>query len=101
VVAYSANQVRVHASSSGTALLLVTDTYYPGWRAFVDGHEQPLVRGDLLFRVVPIGPGEHEVELRFEPTSVRLGLAISCVALASVLGVLLLAGRPRVRGRTT
>jgi hypothetical protein len=98
---YSSNLVRVHTSSDSDGLLVVTDTYYPGWRAFVDGVEQPLVRGDLLFRVVPIAAGEHEVELRFEPISVRLGLALSLAALTLAVGVLVLAGRARARGRTT
>jgi Bacterial membrane protein YfhO len=98
---YSSNLVRLHTSSDSNALLVVTDTYYPGWHAFVDGVEQPLVRGDLLFRVVPVAAGEHEVELRFEPCSVRLGLAISLAALALAVAVVVLAGRARARGRTT
>jgi uncharacterized membrane protein YfhO len=101
VTDYAADAVRVHTSSPSAALLVVTDTYYPGWRAFVDGVEQPLVRGDLLFRVVPVGAGEHVVELRFEPTSVRVGLVISLVSLALAAGALALAGRSMLRRRTT
>ncbi len=101
VVDYAADAVRVRTSSPSAVLLVVTDTYYPGWRAFVDGVEQPLVRGDLLFRVVPVGPGEHVVDLRFEPLSIRVGLLISVVSLALAAGVLASAGRSMLRRRTT
>lgn len=98
---YTANEVRVHASTTGEALLVLSDTYYPGWRAFVDGHEQPLLRGDLLFRVVPLPAGEHEVEFRFEPSSVRIGLLISALSLAIAAAVLVMAGMLPKTSRTT
>jgi uncharacterized membrane protein YfhO len=81
--------------------LVLSDTYYPGWRALVDGREQPLVRGDLLFRVVPVPAGQHEVVFRFEPTSIRVGLAITVVALLVAAAGLALASRAHARRRTT
>src|SRR6266498_1391278 len=94
-------EVRVATTSLTPALLVLSDTYYPGWRAFVDGGEQPLVRGDLLFRVVPVPAGQHQVIFRFEPTSIRLGLAISLAALLCAIGVLVAASRAQARSRTT
>jgi uncharacterized membrane protein YfhO len=100
VESYGANAVRVATDSPTAALLVLSDTYYPGWRAFVDGHEQPLVRGDLLFRVVPVPAGAHEVVFQFEPTSIRVGLAITVVALAIAAAALAVAGRAHARRRT-
>ncbi|HZU75518.1 MAG TPA: YfhO family protein, partial [Dehalococcoidia bacterium] len=79
-------------STNGPALLVLTDTYYPGWQAFVDGQPAPLLRGDVLFRVVPVPAGEHEVEFRFEPQSLRLGLLITACAAVLALGALVAAG---------
>ncbi len=101
VVGYGANEVRVSTSTPDAALLVLSDTYYPGWRAFVDGQERPLVRGDLLFRVVPVPAGQHEVVFRFEPTSIRLGLGVTVVALLCALGLLVAASRAQSRRRTT
>ncbi len=101
IEAYADNEVRVATTSLTPALLVLSDTYYPGWRAFVDGGEQPLVRGDLLFRVVPVPAGQHQVIFRFEPTSIRLGLAISLAALLCAIGVLVAASRAQARSRTT
>jgi uncharacterized membrane protein YfhO len=91
----------MHTSTDGDAWLVLSDTYYPGWKAFVDGQQTPLLRGDVLFRAVPIPAGEHDVQLHFEPASVKVGLAISLVVLGSLLGCLgISSGRGRPR-RTT
>jgi hypothetical protein len=102
VTGYAADAVQIHTSASAAAWLVLSDTYYPGWVAFVDGQPAPVLRGDVLFRVVAIPGGEHDVEFRFEPASVRLGLGISLVALVALAGgLLLVAGRRRPPGRTT
>ena len=69
---------------SADAWLVLSDTYYPGWVATVDGQPAAVLRGDVLFRVVPVPAGEHDVEFRFEPASVKLGLLISLAALVLV-----------------
>src|SRR5919199_5938037 len=81
VTQYTADSVRIHTTASADAWLVLSDTYYPGWVASVDGQPTTVLRGDVLFRVVPVPAGEHEVQFRFEPGSVRLGLAISLVSL--------------------
>ena len=78
---YQPERVLLHAELEQPAVLILTDAYYPGWRAKVDGKDTPLFRADYLFRGLMLDPGEHEVELTYEPLSFRLGLAISLVSL--------------------
>jgi hypothetical protein len=80
-VSYGYERVRLAAYARGPAMLVLTDTYYPGWRATVDGRSAPLERVDYLFRGVPLAAGRHTVEFRYEPTSWRVGLAVSAAAL--------------------
>ena len=104
VTNYAANGVQVHTSASGDAWLVLSDTYYPGWTAAVDGQPTSVLRGDVLFRVVPIPAGEHDVEFRFEPTSVKLGLLISLLSVVAVGLVwpgLVISGRSGAPKRTT
>jgi uncharacterized membrane protein YfhO len=87
--------VRVAASVRRDGLLVLGDNFYPGWRAFVDGREQPVVRGDMLFRTVPLPAGQHTVEFRFEPRSIELGLLVSLASLVLVMGLVIAGWRAR------
>jgi hypothetical protein len=101
VTAYAADEVRVHTATDGEAWLVLSDTYYPGWTARVDGQPTRVLRGDLLFRVVAVPAGEHEVDFRFEPGSVRVGLLLSGLCLALLIAALGIAGTRRAPSRTT
>ena len=68
---------------------MLNDTNYPGWRAYVDGRPTPIVAADYLFRGVVIPAGNSVVEFSYEPTSLRIGFAISLAA-AIILGVLVM-----------
>lgn len=101
ITGYSAQQVEVRATASADAWLLLSDTFYPGWSATLDGQPTPVLRGDVLFRVVRIPAGTHTVVFTFTPTSTRAGLAISVAALLVVLvsGVVLMMMRRQRQDR--
>lgn len=81
IVALTASRVEIDVTAAQPGLLTVTDTYYPGWRASVDGKEAPVVRANVLFRGVPVPAGAHHVILSYDPLSVKAGFALSAVAL--------------------
>lgn len=77
--AWGQTNLRVTAPSGG--YLVVSDVAYPGWHATVDGADQAIWRADYLIQAIQIPPGEHTVDLRYEPDSVRLGLILSLITL--------------------
>ena len=81
-------------------LLVVSEMYYPGWRAYVDGVETPMFRTNYLFRGVVVPSGYHVVRFAYLPTSVLAGAAVSALALI-VAGVLLYRSRPPAAGGAT
>lgn len=58
-------------------LLVISEQAYPGWRAWLDGHEVPLVRADVILQALVVPAGRHRVEIRFDPLSVKIGLAMT------------------------
>jgi len=84
---YGADRVTISAESERGGYLVLTDAWFPGWTANVDGRETRVERADHAFRAVKLAPGRHEVEFRYAPMSVRLGLALSALA-AIVTGAL-------------
>jgi len=96
VVEYGSERVVARATADQPSYLFLADTYYPGWRAFVDGAERPVYRADYLFRAVPLPAGEHTVEFIFDPLSLKAGAALSALSLVAVVVGLAatLIGRP-------
>ncbi|MCP5042198.1 MAG: YfhO family protein [bacterium] len=72
------------------AVLVVTDSWYPGWQATVDGESAPLFRVNGMFRGVSVPAGTRRVEMRFVPPALRVGALISG---AAVVVTLLILGR--------
>lgn len=74
----------VEARQAGRLVLL--DTFYPGWKATVDGRDAEIEAANVAFRAVAVGPGRHEVRFEYRPGSVRTGAIISLAALVLLLG---------------
>ena len=67
---YGRNDVDLTVETDRNAVVVLHDIHYPGWEAYVDGERRPILRTNLLFRGVEVGPGRHKVEFRFRPLSV-------------------------------
>ncbi len=83
------------------ALVVVTDLYYPGWEARLDGAPVPILRADTLFRGIAVPPGEHRIELRYRPGSFRRGCALAGAAALGIAAAVLAPGRRRASTVTT
>ncbi len=78
-------EIVVRAECRRPSLLVIADSWWPGWRARVDGNSAKILRVWGVVRGVRLQPGSHLVEMRFEPTSFRIGTLLS-------IGGLFLAG---------
>lgn len=87
---YDSQHVTVSATMDKPGLLVLNDTEYPGWKAYVDGRVSNLVAANYLFRGVFLPAGRHKVDFRYQPTSFRIGLLLSCF---SILGACLAVAR--------
>jgi hypothetical protein len=85
IVHHENQSVTVQASLNDSGVLVLADSYYPGWKVYVDGREEVIRRANLFFRAVPLPAGSHTVEFRYEPRSFTIGLAISIATLFAIL----------------
>lgn len=74
---YSPNDVVLSVETDAPALLVLSDTFYPGWQAAVDGRRVPIYRTNAAFRGVLVPPGRHRVEMHFRPRSLIVGLGMA------------------------
>jgi uncharacterized membrane protein YfhO len=74
--------------------LVLTDTFYPGWRADVDGTAQTIYRANYLFRAVYVPAGRHVVTFEYVPRTFQLGAVLTGL---SGLALSLLCWRARRR----
>jgi hypothetical protein len=83
-------------------MVLVSEAYHPWWQATVDGQRAPVLRAQVAFMGVPVGPGRHVVQLRLvRPPLVTLADRVTAVAWFVVVAGLPLAGAVRWRARRT
>ncbi len=74
------NQVGVTVHTSRDGWLVLSDVWYPGWQANVDGITVPVEKADYLFRAVAVPAGEHLVRFTYRPLTFYLGGVISLIA---------------------
>jgi hypothetical protein len=77
ILAYRPNQVRLHVETPTTGWLVLTDLYYPGWRAQVNGREVSIQATNYGLRGVCIPAGSHEVIFEFTPPLLHYGAVLS------------------------
>ena len=97
---YEANRIKLKSSAQAPGLLMLSEVYYPAWKAYVDGRPAPVYVADQLLRSVPVPEGEHEVELRYESVTLGAGVAVSLAAYAALAGLTVVAGTQRWRERS-
>jgi hypothetical protein len=85
LASFEPNRLVLEADTTDAAFVVCSEVYYRGWEARIDGRPAPLLRGDHVLRAVPVPPGRHTIELRFRPTTFRIGLVISLAALAGTV----------------
>ena len=72
---------------------MMSEMYYPAWKAYVDGHPVPLYSADYMLRAVPVPAGDHTVELRYESPSLTAGIVISLVFCATLVALVVAKAR--------
>ena len=91
------NSFFVDVKTEKRGYLVLSDTYYPGWRARDNGKTTKIYRANRVMRAVILDKGTHRVEFDFSPLSFRIGWILSLSA--GLLCLIFLIYPPRTRKR--
>ena len=87
---YKPNHITYQARAFRDRLAVFSEIYYPkGWQAYLDGKEVEHICADYILRAMVIPQGDHTIEFKFDPSSVRIGKIIAAIASSLILLALL------------
>ena len=85
ILEYHPDRIVVSAQSARAGWLLLSDNYYPGWQAYVDGQPAAVYPANLFMRAVRVAAGDHRVELVYRPYPFRMGCRLAAVSFTLIL----------------
>ncbi|MBL7069189.1 MAG: YfhO family protein [Candidatus Omnitrophica bacterium] len=90
IVSYKPEEVIVEAALNEPKFLILSDSYYPGWKVFVDGKSDNLYRAYYFLRAVYLDKGRHTVRFVFDPLSYKIGkyISLATIALLAIFGLI-------------
>jgi len=101
IVRYENTRVTIRASLDASGILVLAESFYPGWNAYVDGKREGILRANLFFRAVALPGGEHTVEFRYEPVSFKIGLVISVTTIFTLIVTTVICVLPKRRKKAS
>ena len=84
---YYPGDIELNVKLMRPARLFLSEAYYPGWRAEVDGNSAEIRRTAFFFSAIKVGPGEHKVKFVYDPASLKIGAGISLISIMILLGL--------------
>jgi uncharacterized membrane protein YfhO len=83
---FSIQEVDAEVDAGANTMLVAAQSYYHPWHAYVDGRPTPLWRANYAFQALEIPAGIHQIRLIYVDWKFRLGMALSLISLAGILG---------------
>ncbi|WP_271768047.1 YfhO family protein [Aquimarina algiphila] len=90
LTAHQPNHLVYESKVKEESFAVFSETYYPGWQAYIDGNPVEHVQVNYMLRGLPIPEGQHKIEFKFEPKVIKTGSSI--VLTSSIIFILLIIG---------
>lgn len=81
ITRYEPHFVSIESKGSGIRLLVLSDTYFPGWTARMDGRIIPIFETNRMMRGVFVPGGDHRVDFSYRPVSYLFGMFLTCTGI--------------------
>lgn len=90
IAGYMTDRVVIKVEAKDDGYLILSDMYYPGWRAFVGEEERKIIPANRVARAVEINKGDKNISFVYEPRAFKIGLFASIVSLLFSFGVIII-----------
>ena len=80
-------RIVIEVSTPQNGWVMLSDTWYPGWQAYLDDEKVEIVRGYSMFRTIQVPAGDHRINMNYKPLSFLLGMVISILGIFILLGL--------------
>ena len=77
LLSYKPQEIIFKVSAQNDKILFLSDTYYPGWKAYIDGRQTNIYRANYAFRAIVVPGGVHTGKFIYDPDSFKIGYMIS------------------------
>lgn len=85
ISAYTPNKISININTVDTSFLVLTDVFYPGWKAYVNGSPTEIYRTDFAFRGIFVPGGSSTIIFSYEPDSFRYGVITAIIGLLGII----------------
>jgi hypothetical protein len=110
IISESNNRLNLVVRTTENTLLVLNDTYFSGWKAYVQpvrnrfangvkGEEKKILRASYNFRAIPLEAGEYEIQFIYDPISFKIGTLASLLTLLGIIVYLIKSRHLKSRSR--
>ncbi|MDP3057630.1 MAG: YfhO family protein [bacterium] len=85
IIEYKPDYIEIKTDSIENGILFLSEIYYPGWEAYVDGVKTEIYQADYMFRSIKLPSGNHTIKFTYNPKIFKTGAAISIISLFSTI----------------
>jgi hypothetical protein len=89
ITRYSNDEITIKADMAQPGFLVLSEKYYPGWKAYIDGEETKIYKANYVMRAVYLPKGTHKVRFVFDPWPYKVGLWISSATFLFLIGAVM------------
>lgn len=87
IIEYQPTYIKIKVNTQAPGFLVISDTYYPGWVAYLNGNRTDILRANYAFRSVEVGGGESVIEFNYKPITFYIGASITIFALLIIIAI--------------
>jgi hypothetical protein len=98
IIRYRTTSITLRTNTPCKSMLVVADSWFPGWKAFVDGKPTQIYAAYDIVRGIVVDAGQHEIVMRYRPVSVFTGMAMAFVGILLCVGLRFIPDRTNPTG---